>query len=122
LAAYFLKCAAYQTVKKEDIDHMFSIAITNSFLRKNVGPSMSFAMTRDHLRASGDTQSYTAIVLRYVAFLEEVTATNKDYKNLRPELIDMKSKCLHLLDCGLAEALKSANNAICKKFKTAYKF
>ncbi|GAB5588043.1 hypothetical protein Unana1_02943 [Umbelopsis nana] len=122
LAAYFLKCAAYQTVKKEDIDHMFSIAITNSFLRKHLGPSMSFAMARDHLRASGDTESSTAIVLQYTAFFEEVAASNKDDKNLRPELVDMKSKCLQLLDSGLAEALKSANTAICKKFKAAYKF
>jgi hypothetical protein len=122
LASYFLKCAANQTVKKEDIDHMFSIAITNSFLRKHLGASTSFAMTRDHIQASGDTESYTAIVLRNMALLEDVAATNKDDKNLRPELVDMKSKCLQLLDSGLAAALKSANNAICKKFKTAYKF
>lgn len=122
LASFVLKCVAYQTVRKEDIDHMFSIAITDSVLAKCLGRSTSFVMAKDHVQARDGSDSYTFIILQHMKFLEDLAAANDINKNLQPYMTDMKSICLQIMDKGLAATLKSANRSICRKYKTTHEF
>jgi len=74
LASFVLKCLAYQTVRKEDIDHMFSIAITDSVLAKYLGRSIFFIMAKDHIQAQDGSDSYTSIMLQHMQFLEDIAS------------------------------------------------